>query len=202
MAELRERDGLGARALEFSILNAARTEDTLGGKWAEIDEVDWTWTVPGARLKGRKGARKRDHVILLSDRAIRILQDLPRDGEYIFAGGSDDGGLSNNAMAAVIDRMNAERGAAGRPKWIDPQLQREAVPHGFRSTFLDWGHDITVYPKEMLDIALAHTVSDKVEAAYRRGDMREKRRRLMADWAAYCESSSSVSKRKVVPIRA
>jgi integrase len=201
MAELRERNGLGARALEFTILNAARTEDTLGGRWTEIDEIDRTWTVPAARLKGRKGARKRDHVILLSDRAIRILQDLPRDGEYIFAGGSTDGGLSNNAMGAVIDRMNAEKQAAGLPKWIDPQLDREVVPHGFRSTFTDWCADMTAYPTEMADIALAHIVSDKVEAAYRRGDMREKRRRLMADWAIYCESPPAATKVNVLPLR-
>ena len=88
----------------------------------------------------------------------------------------------------------AETERPGQPKWIDPQSGREIVPHRFRSTFLDWGHDTTGYPEEMLDIALAHTVPDKVEAAYRRGDMREMRRRLMADWAAYCESPPTATK--------
>jgi len=191
MAELRGRDGVGARALEFTILCAARSEDTRGGKWTEIDEAEWTWTVPAARLKGRRGRRKYDHVVPLSDRAIRTLQDLPREEEYIFAGGSDEGSLSNNGMASVIDRMNDDRVAAGRPKWIDPRLQREVVPHGFRSRFKDWCGDETHYPNEMSEMALAHTVSDKrwsnhVHGYYwlrGKGNQLSQRRRAVVRWA-------------------
>ena len=112
------------------------------------------------------------------------------DGEHLFPG--DDAGepLSNAAMAAVIDRMNEDRETRGLPRWIDPKLNRDIVPHGFRSAFKDWASERTAYPNEMSEMALGHTVPDKVEATYRRGDMREKRRRMMADWAKYCSSPS------------
>ncbi|MBR1237656.1 site-specific integrase [Bradyrhizobium sp. AUGA SZCCT0182] len=187
MAKLRSKEGVSARALEFTILTVARTGDTIGATWQEINKTEKLWTVPAARVKGKKGARKRDHVVPLSEQALAILEGLPADGDYIFPGGKDAAaGLSNAAMDQMLKGMNEEREAVGLPLWKDPQLDRSIVPHGFRSTFLDWGHDTTNYPKEMLDIALAHTVPDKVEAAYRRGNMREKRRRMMADWARYC----------------
>jgi integrase len=194
VAHLRSKEGTGARALEFTILTAARTADTIGATGREINLSEKLWTVPSARVKGKKGARKRDHVVTLSDHAIEVLKGHAAGaGDYLFPGDKEGEPLSNAAMAAVIDRMNDERKAAGLPIWIDPHLNRAVVPHGFRSTFLDWGHDITAYPKEMLDIALAHKVSDKVEAAYRRSDMREKRRQLMADWAAYCRAQGGSS---------
>ena len=106
-------------------------------------------------------------------------------------------------MAAVIDRMNDEQTAAGLPRWTDPQeADRDVVPHGFRSSFTDWATEQTSYPNEMVRLAKAHAVSDKVEAAYRRGDMREKRRRLMDDWAAFCASPPAAEKGNVVPLRA
>jgi integrase len=189
MADLRQREGFGARALEFTILAVARTADTIGGKRTEIDQRENLWTVPKDRIKGKKGARKRDHVVPLTSQALAILADLPRGGEYLFPGGSPGEPLSNAAMAAVIDRMNEDRIKAGQPKWVDPQQAgREIVPHGFRSTFKDWCTEETEYPNEMSEMALAHTVSDKVERAYRRGTMREKRRALMDDWATYCDS--------------
>jgi integrase len=202
MADLRKREGVGARALEFTILTIARTADTIGGRWSEIDDREKFWTVPKDRIKGKRGARKRDHVVPLTARALAILEDLPEDGEYLFPGGNPGEPLSSAAMATVIDRMNEDRAKAGLPKWIDPvQAGREIVPHGFRSTFKDWALEATAYPGEMSEMALAHTVSDKVEAAYRRGDMREKRRRLMADWAAYCASPPTDARNNVVPLR-
>lgn len=187
MADLRQREGFGARALEYTILTAARTSDTIGGKRTEIDQSEKLWTVPKDRIKGKKGARKRDHVVPLTSQALAILEDLPQDNEYLFPGGNPGEPLSSAAMAAVIDRMNEDRIKAGLPKWVDPQQGgREIVPHGFRSSFKDWCGEETEYPNEMSEMALAHTLPDKVEAAYRRGNMREKRRALMDDWAAYC----------------
>jgi integrase len=173
MAKLRAKEGVSARALEFTILCAVRTGDTIGAKWSEVDASHRLWTVPGARLKGEKGAGKRDHLIPLSRRACEILlEELPKEGDFIFPGGKEGAGLSNAAMSELLKGMGYSGDAA--------------TVRGFRSTFMDWGHETTAYPKEMMDIALAHTVADKVEAAYRRGDMREKRRRLMEDWSAYC----------------
>jgi integrase len=172
MAKLRQRNSLSARALEFTILTVARTGDTIGGKCKEINQADRVWTVPAARVKGKKGARKRDHVVPLSDRVMSILDNLLVQGDFIFPGDDPEVGLSNAAMSEMLEGMG-----------YDPEI---ATVHGFRSTFKDWCSDLTTYPNEMSEMAMAHTVPDKVEAAYRRGDMRERRRQLMADWAAYC----------------
>jgi integrase len=186
MAELRRRDSLSARALEFTILTAARTSDTIGAARTELDEQRATWTVPAARLKGRRGARRRDHVVPIADRALEIVGEFPERSEYLFA--HEDGSpLSNMAMLELLQGMG---------------FGEDLTVHGFRSTFKDWCAEQTAYPNEMSEMALAHTVPDKVEAAYRRGDMRERRRRLMADWAAYCESPPAAANSNVVPMRA
>jgi integrase len=189
MAELRQREGIGARALEWTILAAARTGETIGATRNEIEPKENLWTVPKERMKGKKGARKRDHVVPLTRQALAILDGLTSDSDYLFAGGNRGEPLSNAAMAAVIDRMNEDRVKAGLPKWVDPQQgNREVVPHGFRSTFKDWCSEVTAYPNDMSEMALSHTLPDKVEAAYRRGDMREKRRKLMEAWASFCST--------------
>jgi integrase len=186
MSELRSRDSLSARALEFTILTAARTADAIGAVRAELNREDRIWTVPAARLKGKKGVRKRDHVVPLCDRALQMLEHLGEHGEFLFA--HDDGApLSNMAMLELLQGMG---------------FGEDLTVHGFRSTFKDWCSEQTGYPNEMSEMALAHTVADKVEAAYRRGDMREKRRRLMADWAIYCESPPVASKSNVFAMRA
>ena len=190
MADLRQRDGISARALEFAILTVARTGNIISAKWSEIDREEKLWTMPRGTMKGEKGDRKRDHVVPLCDRAMEILEGLVRDGDFIFPGSEAKKGLSNNSLAAVLDRMNASRKAVGLSRWIDPTTGREAVPHGFRSTFKDWATEKTDYASEAAEIAMAHSVSDKVEAAYRRGDMRDKRRLLMRDWSAYCEGAT------------
>jgi integrase len=183
MAALRSRDSLSARALEYTILTAVRTSDTIGAGRAEVDREQGVWTVPAARLKGKKGTRKRDHVVPLPDRALEVI-DAERS-EFLFA--NEDGEpLSNMAMLELLQGMG---------------FGEDLTVHGFRSTFKDWCSEQTGYPNEMSEMALAHTVSDKVEAAYRRGDMREKRRRLMADWATYCESRPIAKKANVVPMR-
>ncbi|WGR91838.1 integrase arm-type DNA-binding domain-containing protein [Bradyrhizobium sp. ISRA435] len=186
MAELRSRNSLSAWALEFTILTAVRTSDTIGGVRSEVDREQAAWTIPGGRLKGRKGSRKRDHFIPLSDRALAILEEQPEGTTYLFENGEGEP-LSNMAMLELLQGMG---------------FGEDLTVHGFRSTFKDWCAEQTAYPNEMSEMALAHTVPDKVEAAYRRGDMREKRRRLMADWAAYCCSPPAAKKDNVVPMRA
>ncbi|MGY3291732.1 integrase [Bradyrhizobium sp. LM3.6] len=189
MTGLRQREGIAARALEFTILTAARTSETICATRNEIEPNENLWTVPKERMKGKKGARKRDHVVPLTRRALAILDSPPNDADFLFPGGNPGEPLSNAAMAAVIDRMNEDRVKEGLPKWVDPQQgNREVVPHGFRSTFKDWCSEVTVYPNDMSEMALSHTLPDKVEAAYRRGDMREKRRKMMEAWATFCSA--------------
>jgi integrase len=158
MTELRAQEGVSARALEFSILTAARSGEIIGAQWDEIDLDTKLWTIPANRMKA-----KREHRVPLSDRAIEILEGLPREDGRVFIG------LGRDGMLNAVRRLHAA-----------------ATVHGFRSTFRDWAAETTAYPNEMLEIALAHTIGSKAEAAYRRGDMMEKRRRLMADWADYC----------------
>jgi integrase len=176
MAKLRAKEGVSARALEFTILTVARTGDTIGATWGEINKTDKLWTVPAARVKGKKGARKRDHVVPLTKDALAALDAVPLEGKFLFPGGKEGSGLSNAAMSELLKGMGYKPDCA--------------TVHGFRSTFKDWCSDMTVYPNEMSEMAMAHTVDDKVEAAYRRSDMREKRRRMMADWAKYCDGNA------------
>ena len=164
MARLREVEGMGARALEFVILTAARSGEVRGAMWAEIDLRAKVWTVPADRMKAG-----REHRVPLSDAALALLKALPRvdGGELVFPS-RKGGALSDMTLTAVTRRMNVD-----------------AVPHGFRSTFRDWAAERTNYPRDVAEMALAHAIENKVEAAYRRGDLFEKRRLMMADWAAF-----------------
>ena len=166
MQRLRAEQGTAARALEFAILTAARTSEVLGAKRSEIDRKARMWIVPPERMKAR-----REHRVPLSDAALAIVYKTP-DGKFLFPGAKHGKPLSNMAMTMLLDRMG---------------IRNQATAHGFRSAFRDWGSEATDYPNELLEMAIAHTVGDKVEAAYRRGDLLQKRHRLMADWAAYCE---------------
>jgi integrase len=181
MVELRARTGISARALEFTILTAARTSEAIEARWIEINLDDRIWTIPGARMKAG-----REHRVPLSDRAVEILQALPREGDFVFPGGRVGRPLSNMAMLELLRDMRG----------------KGSTVHGFRSTFRDWAAEQTSYPNELCEIALAHGVSDKTEAAYRRGDMFEKRRRLMVDWAHYCAEEQAGASGNVVSIRA
>lgn len=180
MEELRGRDGIAARALEFAILTAARTGEVIGARWSEVDLAAKVWTIPGERMKGG-----REHRIPLSQRALELLERLPRekDGEFVFMGGRKGKGLSNMALLETLRRMECG----------------DLTAHGFRSTFRDWAAETTGYPSEVVEMALAHAIGSKVEAAYRRGDLFEKRRRLMQEWAGYCASPMRQS--DVVPMR-
>jgi integrase len=198
LAELRGQAGIGARALEFTILTAARTGEVLEATWVEIDADAKVWTIPAGRMKADK-----EHRVLLSESALAILKHIKsRDAagtEFIFSGGRPrrrPGSrsaastaihpLSNMAMTTVLRRMNDTAAKNKRPKWIDPRQGKEVVPHGFRSTFRDWAAEATMFPGDMAEMALAHAIDSKVEAAYRRGDMMEKRRELMAAWDLFC----------------
>jgi integrase len=173
MAELRARDSVSARALEFTTLTAARTAETIGAKWDEFDLKAHVWTVPADRMKARK-----EHRVPLCARSMEILQSLPRYGMRPFA-------LSNMAMAELLKGM--------RPG---------VTVHGFRSSFRDWAAERTSYPNHVVEQALAHTIGDKVEAAYRRGDLFAKRQKLMDEWARYCSKPAPVTAANVVPIGA
>ena len=180
MEELRSRAGIAAKALEFTILTAARTSEAIGARWPEIDLEAGVWTVPGERMKA-----KREHRVSLSDRAIQVLRALPQEASFVFPGSRKGVPISNMAMATLLKRMR----------------RNEITVHGFRSTFRDWAAERTSYANHVVEMALAHTVGDKVEAAYRRGDLLEKRARLMADWATYCATVPGGIAGAVTPIR-
>jgi integrase len=163
MTELRDRQSTSARALEITILTAVRTNEAIGATWDEINLKGQTWTIPASRMKA-----DREHRVPLSDRVVKILEGLPRDGRYVFSG-SHRGRLSNMAMLELLRGM--------RPG---------ITTHGFRSTFRDWAAEMTTTPNHVVEMALAHAIGDDVEKAYRRGDLFAKRTRLMKQWADYC----------------
>lgn len=183
MTELAKREGVAARALEFTVLTAARTGEATGARWSEMDLESAIWTIPADRMKAR-----RDHRVPLSARAVELLKTLPRHpvGDYVFISTMKCGeALSNMAMTNVLKRMGRKSGV---------------TVHGFRSTFRDWAAERTAYPDTVVEMALAHAVGNAVEAAYRRGDLFEKRQRLMTDWARYCAGTAAEGD-NVTPIR-
>ena len=165
MKDLRQRDGMSARALEFVIYCAARSGEVRGATWDEIDIEKQLWVIPAERMKAGS-----EHRVPLSRQAMGILQNMLKleDCPYIFPS-IKSGKLSDMSLLAVMRRMGVD-----------------AVPHGFRSTFRDWAGETTNYPRDLAEQALAHTLTNKVEAAYRRGDALEKRRQMMQDWADFC----------------
>jgi len=184
VAALRKQEGLAAQALLLTILTAGRSGEILGARWSEFDLTDGVWTILGSRMKAG-----RDHRVPLSDPALAVLLTLQplRDaaaGDWVFPGARKGRPLSNMAMEMLLRRM--QRG--------------DLTVHGFRSCFRDWAAETTAYPAEVAEAALAHTLGNKVEAAYRRGDLFEKRRHLMADWAAFCERQNTTDA-TITPIR-
>jgi integrase len=177
---------MAARALEFAILTAARTAEVLGARWSEVDLAAKIWTVPAERMKGG-----REHRVPLSDAATGVLEKLRplalmRDGEPdpavpVFPGTRRALPMSNMTMLMLLRRMK----------------RADLTAHGFRSTFSDWAAERTAYPREVVEMALAHAVENKVEAAYRRGDLFEKRRQLMEAWAKFCSAPATG---RVVPV--
>ncbi|MDR0458400.1 MAG: site-specific integrase [Burkholderiaceae bacterium] len=180
---LASMDGMAAQALRLLILTATRSGEVRGARWDEFDLAAGVWTIPPERMKAAV-----EHRVPLSRQAMKLLARVPRlDG--------DDAGLL----------FPAARGAGAMSDMAMTQLMRkrglDCVPHGFRSTFRDWAGDCTHYPRELVETALAHTVGNKVEAAYRRKDALERRRPLMQDWADFVEANPLVAK-KASPIRA
>lgn len=178
MTTLSQHPGEGARALRYAILTAARTSEVLCARWSEVNLRSGVWTIPAERMKAG-----REHRVPLTETAIALLGRRGNEGEYLFRGASTGKSLSNMSMLATLRRMG--RG--------------DLTAHGFRSTFRDWAAEQTSFPSEVAEAALAHVVGDKVEAAYRRGDLFEKRRRLMDAWDGYC--AGTVPAGEVVPIR-
>jgi len=180
MAELAKVEGMGARALEFAILTAARSGEVRGATWAEIDEQAGIWTIPAGRMKAEK-----EHRIPLTAPALALLAKLPRIAgtDLMFPNSKEKPtALSDMTLTAVLRRMG-----------------QTVTAHGFRSTFRDWAGETTAYPREVIEHALAHQLKDKAEAAYARGTLFDKRRRLMADWAKHCAIVAKSG--EVTPIR-
>jgi integrase len=187
LAALQTRNGMAARALEFTALTAARTGEALGARWAEIDLEAKVWAVPAARMKAG-----REHRVPLSDAALAVLGEVQplaqqRDGRPdpaapVFPGLRRALPMSNMTMLMLLRRMKRD----------------DLTAHGFRSTFSDWAAERTTYPREVVEMALAHAVGNKVEAAYRRGDLFEKRRQLMEAWAQFCSGTETTA--EIVPL--
>ena len=186
VGRLQERPAVAARALEFLILTAARTSEVIGARWNEIDLLDKTWTVPAARMKAH-----REHRVPLSPRALAILKVMQSDRQsdandaYVFSGAKAGIPLSNWAMIMLLRRMNGG----------------EFKVHGFRATFKTWASHRTSFQNEIVEASLAHIIGGKVEQAYMRGDMFEKRRRLMQQWATFC-TTAPAPQSNITPLRA
>jgi integrase len=170
MAQLRRRETVTARALEFAILTASRPSEAIRARWSEIDMSDRLWIIPAARMKAN-----REHRVPLSDAAMAIVEDMAarRESDFVFPGRGTGRAVSHTAFSDQLDAIGYQAVTA----------------HGFRSTFRDWAAERTNFPNEVAEMALAHSVSNKVEAAYRRGDLFEKRRQLAEAWAKYCATS-------------
>lgn len=183
MVKLRAEEGTAARALELLILTTARTIETIAARWPEFDLDSAMWVIPPERVKTHK-----EHRVPLSPQAVKLLRSLKEqrrdDEDFVFPGRSGKH-LSNMALLALLERMRRD----------------DITVHGFRSTFRDWASESTNYPREVCEMALAHAVGNAVEAAYRRGDLFEKRRPLMSmsDWAKYCDTVKALD--EVVPLK-
>lgn len=176
MAELKANESHSAKALMFLILTATRTSEVLNAQWSEIDLKVGVWTIPSHRMKAG-----REHRVPLSTKAIEILNSITKvkGNPYVFTGARDGRPLSNMALLQLMRGMdygvNGNRG--------------DYVPHGFRSSFRDWSGEVSNFPRDVAEMALAHEIENKVEAAYRRGDLFDKRRKMMQEWADYLANS-------------
>src|SRR5579884_1571374 len=182
--ELRKQDGIAARALEFLILTAARTGEVIGARWNEMDLLNKVWTVPAARMKAH-----REHRVPLSPRALAILAEMQAartaDDAFVFAGRKPGTPLSNMAFLMLLRRMG----------------YRELTAHGFRATFKTWASERSSFRNEIIEASLAHTIGGKVEQAYMRGDLFEKRRRLMAQWATFAATPAQAVQANITPLQ-
>jgi integrase len=171
MRQLRALEGIAPRALEFTILTAVRSGEALGARWEEMDLAGRLWVIPPQRMKSNK-----EHRVPLAPRVMAIVREMAdiRMSDFVFPGRKQGRPISDMATRSLVG-----------------ELREGITTHGFRSTFRDWAAESTGFPNHVLEMALAHSVADAVEAAYRRGDLLEKRRKLMEAWAAYCERPAS-----------
>ncbi|MDP1998342.1 MAG: integrase arm-type DNA-binding domain-containing protein [Rhodoferax sp.] len=192
MLALKARPGVASKAVEFAVLTACRSGEVRGTKWSEFDFTERVWTIPAERMKAR-----REHQVPISDAALAVLMSIrstdmvsmgqlsiPADSRFVFAGTKMQA-LSDMSLTAVIRRMN---GDGDKPIWVDANGDGITV-HGFRSSFRMWAAEMTAYPREVAEHALAHQLPDAVERAYQRGTQFSKRQALMADWGVVCTSS-------------
>jgi len=184
MGILRTKEDLSAKACEFGILTATRTNEIILAKWSEIDFERKIWLLSAERMKSNK-----EHRVALSTQVIDLLNSLEKNGSYIFKSRGKDEHLSNNAILTLLNRLHQAQKKLDGIGWIDPKYNRKIVMHGFRSTFNDWGLESGGFPSELIDHALAHKLSDKVQQAYQRGDMLDKRFLLMQAWADFCDKT-------------
>jgi integrase len=166
MNKLQAKNSVSAKALEFTILTAVRTTEALGAQWNEVDLIEKVWTIPATRMKSN-----REHRVPLSDQVVSLLENLPRTNDFLFSVRADKP-MSNMAMLTFLKKH------MGYPT---------LTVHGFRSTFRDWAAEVSSFPRELAESALAHVLNDKTEAAYQRGDLLEKRREMMQSWATYTQ---------------
>ncbi len=175
------REGIAARALAFLALNCSRSQEIRKARWEEVSLDTAIWQIPAEHMK-----MKSAHRVPLSSAAVRLLQEMPRfEGCPLIFPSPRMGEMSDATLAAVMKRIHSAEVASGRRGFLDQVSKRLGVPHGLRSTFRDWAAERTNHPREMAEIALAHEMGSDVERAYRRGDMLEKRRQMMEDWAAF-----------------
>ena len=181
IARLMTQEGIAARALAFTILTGARTGEAIGAKWEEVDLAAKVWTIPASRMKAGKA-----HRVPLAPAAVEILEQAAerRENDYVFPG-ARGAGLSNMSFLMLLRRMG----------------RSDLTAHGFRSSFRDWAAERTSFPREVAEQALAHTLPDKVEAAYRRSDLFDKRRRLMEAWARFCVTPAGEKQGAVTSLR-
>lgn len=183
MEELEQNDSISAKALRFLILTATRTSEVLQAQWKEIGQEEGMWIIPAERMKAR-----REHRVPLSEKAVSILNSLPQidNNPFVFPGFRQGRPLSNMALLQLMRGMG-----------FSSEGEREIyVPHGFRSSFRDWSGEVSSFPRDVAEMALAHAIENKVEAAYRRGDLFEKRRQMMQAWANYLNQQPA----DVIPI--
>lgn len=195
VAALRSEAGTAARALELAVLTAGRSGEIRGAEWSEFDLDAATWTIPKSRMKAAK-----EHIVALSAPAVALLKALKNESaSTLVFPGMRGGPLSDMTLAKVVRRLDAQRVKVDGKGWRD-QAGAIVTPHGFRSTFRDWSGELSTFPREVIEHALAHQLKDKAEAAYARGTLLDKRRRLMEAWAAYCGKPAASA--TVTPISA
>ncbi len=200
ISSLRQQDGIAPRALEFLILTATRTGETLEAKWDEINLETGLWIIPAIRMKAGV-----EHHVPLSIEAVALISKIPRVDKYVFTSATYGKALSDMSLTAVLKRMHEANIKSGGKGWIDPKEDnRRITSHGFRSTFRMWGAESVShsFPREVIEFALAHKLPDQVESSYQRGTVFEKRIPLMQSWSDYCTNKQENAKvthiRKVI----